>query len=98
MAKNKRVRFQLPSSRNYYCEMTKNPSGYELVFFQSSTKKKKVVIREDQLDRHYLHKIAVSIGIEFYALTGPYDVADEILRQWAKNFEDRGFLQKIFGK
>jgi len=98
MAKNKRVRFQLPSSRNYFCEMTKKPSGYELVFFQSSTKVKTVIISEQQLSRHYLHKVAVSIGIEFYALTGPYDCADAILRQWQKNFEDRGFLQRLFGK
>ncbi len=98
MDKNKRVRFQLPSSRNYFCEMSKNPSGYELVFFHSSTKKKTVVISEKQLDRHYLHKIAVNIGIEFYALSGPYDCADEILRQWHKNFEEKGFLQRLFGK
>ena len=98
MATNKRIRFQLPSSRNYFCEMTKIPSGYELEFFQSSTKIKTVTISEKQLDRHYLHKIAVSIGIEFYALTGPYDCADEILRRWHKNFEERGFLQRLFGK
>ena len=98
MAKNKKVRFQLPSSRNYFCEMSKNPSGYELVFFQSSNKVKTVAITERQLDRHYLHKVAVSIGIEFYALTGPYDCADAILRQWHKNFEKKGFLQRIFGK
>jgi hypothetical protein len=78
--------------------MAKSPSGYDLVFFQSSNKVKTVAISERQLDRHYLHKIAVSIGIEFYALTGPYDVADEILRQWHKNFEDKGFLQRLFGK
>ena len=98
MAKNKRVRFQLPSSRNYFCEMAKSPTGYELVFFQSSNKVKTVTITERQLDRHYLHKVAVSIGIEFYALTGPYDCADEILRQWHENFENKGFLQRIFGK
>ena len=98
MDKNKRVRFQLPSSRNYFCEMAKKPSGYELVFFQSSTKIKTVTVNEKQIDRHYLHKIAVSIGIEFYALTGPYDVADEILRQWQKNFEGKGFFQRLFGK
>ena len=98
MVKNKRIRFQLPSSRNYFCEMAESPSGYELVFFQSSTKLKTVSISEKQLDRHYLHKIAVGIGIEFYALTGPYDCADEILRQWHKNFENKGFFQRFFGK
>ena len=98
MVKNKAIRFQLPSSRNYFCEMTKTSSGYELIFFQSSTKLKTVIISERQLDRHYLHKTAVGIGIEFYALTGPYDCADEILRQWHKNFENKGFLQRIFGK
>jgi len=98
MAKNNRIRFQLPSSRNYFCEMSKTPSGYELVFFQASKMIKNVAISERQLDRHYLHKIAVGIGIEFYALTGPYDCADEILRQWHKNFEDKGFFQRLFGK
>jgi hypothetical protein len=78
--------------------MAKTPTGYELVFSQASSKVKTVIISEKQLDRHYLHKIAVSIGIEFYALTGPYDVADAILRQWHANFEDRGFLHRIFGK
>ena len=98
MAKTKTVRFQLPSSRNYYCEMTKKPSGYELVFFRSTDKIKTVNLQELQLDRHYLHKLAVNVGIEFYALTGPYDCADEILRQWHENFKEKGFFQKLFNK
>ena len=98
MDKNKPLRFQLPSSRNYFCEMTKKPSGYELAFFKSINKIKTAFIQEQQLDRQYLHKIAVDAGIEFYALTGPYDCADEILRQWHRNFKEKGFFQKLFGK
>jgi hypothetical protein len=42
--------------------------------------------------------MAVNVGIDFYALTGPYDFADEILRLWHKNFKKKGILERIFKK
>jgi len=54
-------------------------------------------VTKAQLDREFLRKVAVNTGIEFYALTGPYDVADEILNQWHDHFEKKGFLRRIFG-
>ena len=93
---NKKVRFQLPSSREYFCEMSSNETGYELTFYKANTRLKAVKITEAQLDREFLRKLAVNVGIEFYALTGPYDCADAILRQWHQNFKKKGFLQRLF--
>lgn len=95
---NQKVRFQVPSSRNHFCEMQKTKVGYQLTFFNVSEKIKVAEISESQLDREYLRKLAVNTGIEFYALTGPYDCSDEILRQWHKHFKKKGFLQKLLGK
>ena len=36
-----------------------------------------------------LRELAVKSGIEFYALSGPYDAADELIRQYKKNFEKK---------
>jgi hypothetical protein len=76
--------------------MTKIKEGYRLTFFNTTRKLKTIEISEAQLDRQYLHKISINAGIEFYALTGPYDAADEILRQWEKHFEKKGFFSRIF--
>ncbi|MHA2293813.1 MAG: hypothetical protein ACXACK_16750 [Candidatus Hodarchaeales archaeon] len=72
-------------------------NGYKLVFFQLGQKIKTFSITENQIDREYLRKMAVNVGINFYALTGPYDVADEILRQWHKYFEKKGFFSRFLG-
>ncbi|MFX0052538.1 MAG: hypothetical protein ACFE8U_14740 [Candidatus Hermodarchaeota archaeon] len=94
----KKIRFQLPSSRNHFCEMSESNGGYKITFFNITRKLKTIEISEAQLDRQYLHKISINAGIEFYALTGPYDTADEILRQWHKHFEKKGFLRRLLGK
>lgn len=92
-----KLRFQLPSARNHFCEMTKINEGYKLTFFNQERKIRSENITEAQLDREFLRKIAVSSGIEFYALTGPYDVADEILNQWHENFKRKGLFSRLFG-
>jgi hypothetical protein len=71
---------------------------YDLVFYKENTKLRTATISEAQLSRQALHKIAVNTEINFYALTGPYDCADEILRQWNKHFKKRSWLERIFGK
>lgn len=96
--KPQKIRFQIPSSRNHFCEMQKTEEGYRLTFFDVGKKLKTVSISENQIDRESLRKIAVNAGIEFYALTGPYDCSDEILRQWHKHFKRKGLLGKLFGK
>ena len=78
--------------------MQKTKEGYRLTFFNVGEKIKVVKISESQLDREYLRKLAVNTGIEFYALTGPYDCSDEILRQWHKHFKKKGFFQRLLGK
>ena len=78
--------------------MTKLPEGYNLEFYQSMTKIKTISITEDQLVRQYLHKLAINVGINFYALTGPYDCADEILRQWHKHFKKKGWIERLLGR
>ncbi len=78
--------------------MSEIKGGYNLVFYQTMTKIKTISITEAQLDRQFLHKMAVNVGINFYALTGPYDCADEILRQWHKHFKKKGWKQRIFGR
>ncbi|UCG03174.1 MAG: hypothetical protein JSW11_04125 [Candidatus Heimdallarchaeota archaeon] len=98
MPSNHKVRFQVPSSRNHYCEMQKIKEGYRLTFFNLGNKIKTFIITESQLDREYLRKLSVNTGIEFYALTGPYDCSDEILRQWHKHFKKKGLLQRFLGK
>ncbi|MFX1507000.1 MAG: hypothetical protein ACFFDC_12925 [Promethearchaeota archaeon] len=77
--------------------MQKTKEGYRLTFYNVGEKIKTVQITESQLDREYLRKVAVNTGIEFYALTGPYDCSDEILRQWHKHFKKKGFLNRLFG-
>ncbi len=96
--KNQKIRFQVPSSRNHFCEMRRIKEGYRLTFFNVGKKIKTVEITESQIDREYLRKLSVNAGIEFYALSGPYDCSDAILRQWTKHFEKKGFLQRLFGK
>ena len=91
-----KIRFSIPSSRNHFCEMIKTDNGYKLTFFQESIKLKAFEINEYQINREYLRKISIKAGIEFYALSGPYDSADEILIQWKKNFEKKGFFQRLF--
>ncbi len=98
VTKNQKIRFQVPSSRNHYCEMRRTKEGYRLTFFNVGRKLKTIEFTESQLDREYLRKLSVNVGIEFYALTGPYDCSDEILRQWHKHFKRKGFLQRLFGK
>ena len=78
--------------------MQKLKEGYRLAFFNVGGKIKTVEITESQLDREYLRKLAVNTGIEFYALTGPYDCSDEILRQWHKHFKKKGLMSRLFGK
>ncbi|MFX0015688.1 MAG: hypothetical protein ACFFB2_12200 [Promethearchaeota archaeon] len=95
---SQKIRFQVPSSRNHYCEMQKTKEGYRLTFFNVATKLKTIEITESQLDREYLRKMAVNSGIEFYALTGPYDCSDEILRKWHKHFKKKGLLRRLLGK
>ncbi len=97
VSKNQKIRFQVPSSRNYFIEMIKSKKGYHLTFFKMGSKLKTITIEENQLDREYLRKLAVNAGIDFYALTGPYDVADEILRQWHKHFKKKGLLRRLLG-
>lgn len=96
--KKKKIRFQLPSSTNYFCEMVEISGGYELAFYNSGEKMKDVQVTEAQIDRQFLYKLVINVGIDFYALTGPYDCADEILRVWHKNFKPRSFLERLFGK
>lgn len=71
---------------------------YDLVFYRENTKIRTAKISDAQLSRQALHKIAVNTEINFYALTGPYDCADEILRQWNKHFKKKSLLERIFGK
>ncbi|MFX0125170.1 MAG: hypothetical protein ACFFAE_16175 [Candidatus Hodarchaeota archaeon] len=97
VSNNQKIRFQVPSSRNHYCEMQKIKEGYRLTFFNVNKKIKTLEITETQLDREYLRKLSVNAGIEFYALTGPYDCSEEILRQWHKHFRKKGFFQRLFG-
>lgn len=78
--------------------MQKIKEGYRLTFFNVGKKIRIVEITESQIDRDYLRKLAVNTGIEFYALTGPYDCSDEILRQWHKHFKKKGFLHRFLGK
>jgi hypothetical protein len=78
--------------------MSQIPEGYNLEFYQSMTKIKTISITEAQLVRQYLHKLAINVGINFYALTGPYDCADEILRQWHKHFKKKGWLERLFNR
>ncbi|UCE12239.1 MAG: hypothetical protein JSV04_08530 [Candidatus Heimdallarchaeota archaeon] len=96
--KLQKIRFQIPSSRNHFCEMQKTEGGYQLTFFDVGKKLKTVNITEDQIDREYLRKLSVKAGVNFYALTGPYDCSDEILRQWHKHFKKKGFFGRLFGK
>ena len=98
LVNKKKIRFQLPSCRNYFSEMLQIPGGYELTFFDSGEKMKTVQVTEAQIDRQYLYKMVINVGIDFYALTGPYDCADEILRVWHKHFKPRSFLERLFGK
>jgi hypothetical protein len=98
VVKKEKTRFQLPSSTNYFCEMLQIPGGYELTFYNSGEKMKTVQITEAQLDRQYLYKLVINVGIDFYALTGPYDCADEILRVWHKYYKPRSFLERLFGR
>ncbi|MFX0174410.1 MAG: hypothetical protein ACFE9L_21235 [Candidatus Hodarchaeota archaeon] len=95
---SKKIRFQLPSTRNHFCEMRKTDGGYKITFFNMTRKLKTIEISEAQLDRQYLHKVSINAGIEFYALTGPYDTADEILRQWYTHFEKKGLLSRLLGR
>ncbi len=97
VSKKRKIRFQVPSSRNYFVEMIKSKIGYQLTFFKMGSKLKTISIEENQLDREYLRKMAINAGIDFYALTGPYDVADEILRQWHKHFKKTGLLRRLLG-
>ena len=97
MSSNK-IRFQLPSSTDYFCEMSGIKGGYKLVFYQSIKKIKTITITEAQLDRQFLHKVTVNVGINFYALSGPYDCADEILRQWHRHFKRKSWKQRLFGR
>ena len=90
-----KYRFQVPSSRNYFCEIIKIKTGYKLTFFHVGQKIKEFEIIEDQIDREYLRKMEIKIGIEFYALTGPYDFADELLRIWHKHYKKKGLLERI---
>ncbi len=98
MVSDEKIRFQLPSSQNYFCEMKRIETGYELIFYQAITRIKTIHITEAQIDRQFLHKVAVNVGIDFYALTGPYDCADEILRQWHKHFKKKRWIDRIFGR
>ncbi|MFX0084472.1 MAG: hypothetical protein ACFFAU_02260 [Candidatus Hodarchaeota archaeon] len=93
-----KIRVQVPSSRNYFCEIKSEKTGYHLTFFHIGKKINELSFTEDQLDREYLRKLAVKVGIEFYALTGPYDFADEILRIWHKHFKKKSLLEKLFKK
>ena len=95
---NQKIRFQVPSSRNHFCEMRRIKEGYSLTFFNVGRKIKTVEITESQIDREYLRKLSVNAGIEFYALSGPYDCSDAILRHWHEHFEKKGLLQRLFGK
>jgi hypothetical protein len=93
-----KIRFQVPSSRNYFCEIKSEKTSYHLIFFHVGKKINEKSFTEDQLDREYLRKLAVNVGIEFYALTGPYDFADEILRLWHKHFKKKTLLERLFRK
>lgn len=92
------TRFQLPSARNYFCEMKKTDTGYSLVIFHESEKLVTLSLTNQDINREILRKYAVNSGIEFYALSGPYDAADEILRQWHRHFKEKSILKRIFGK
>ena len=78
--------------------MEKIDSGYSLDFFHEGKKLKRIQISNQDINRETLRRLAINIGIEFYALSGPYDAADEILRQWHKHFKEKGILKRIFGK
>ena len=77
--------------------MAKTKEGYKLNFYNQEKKIQSINITEAQLDREFLRKVAVNTGIEFYALTGPYDVADEILNQWHEHFKKKGLFKRLFG-
>ncbi|MHA1227232.1 MAG: hypothetical protein ACTSPV_10865 [Candidatus Hodarchaeales archaeon] len=96
----KKINFQVPSSRNTYCELKKLSSGYQISFFKEGRPLKSFKITERDIDREKLRGIAIKAGIDdWYSLSGPYDVADEILRQWHKHFEKKtGLLGRLFGK
>lgn len=96
--KKQKIRFRVPSSRNHFCEMQRTKEGYILSFFNAGRKMKTVEITESQIDREYLRKLSVNAGIEFYALTGPYDCSDDILQQWHKHFKRKGLLQRFRGR
>ncbi|MFW9853749.1 MAG: hypothetical protein ACFFFG_01720 [Candidatus Thorarchaeota archaeon] len=92
------VRFQVPSCRNYYLEMSQTSVGYQFELFRSGHRIKSFQVTEADFTRENLRKTAANSGIEFYALSGPYDMADEILRQWKKHFQKKGFLQRLLRK
>ena len=70
--------------------MSRIEEGYELIFYRAITRVKTIHITEAQIDRQYLHKVAVNVGIEFYALTGPYDCADEYYVSGIKTSKRKG--------
>ena len=78
--------------------MEKIENGYSLVIFREDKRLKKIILSEQDINREILRKHAINIGIEFYALSGPYDAADEILRQWHKYFNKKSFLKRLFEK
>ncbi|MHA1974335.1 MAG: hypothetical protein ACTSW1_15150 [Candidatus Hodarchaeales archaeon] len=96
----KKINFQVPSSRNTYCELKRLATGYRISFFKEGKALNSYNITEREIDREKLRGLAIKAGIDdWYSLSGPYDVADEILRQWHKHFEKKpGLLHKLFGK
>ena len=77
------VKFWLPASRQYYCIMTKVKETYTLKFYHEGKFLKNLVLSDHEITRENLRKHAVAtIGIEFYSLSGPYDMADAILQHY----------------
>jgi len=96
---NQKVSFRVPSTSNTNCIMEKDSQKYSLTFYKEGQQLSKIIITEDEIDRESLRKIAIKSGIsEWYSLSGPYDLADEILRVWHRNFKKKSVLKRILGK
>lgn len=77
------VKFWLPASSQYYCIMVKAKETYTIKFYHEGKLLKTLVLADHEMIRENLRKHAVAtVGINFYSLSGPYDVADAILQHY----------------
>ncbi|WP_455463871.1 hypothetical protein [Candidatus Hodarchaeum mangrovi] len=96
---NHKISFRVPSTSNTSCIMEKDSQKYSLTFYKEGQQLSKIMITEEEINRESLRKVAINSGInDWYSLSGPYDVADEILRVWHRNYKKKSFLKRILGK